>query len=625
MRVSVAAAGAALAASVLSGCGSAPGPGGTLSAFVAALGRGDYPGAAALTAPPAADLAATYTTALKDLDATPPTASYRTGPPVTSGSEATAALLTRLAVPGFGPLVLHSTVHLHRHAGQWRVVWGPRTVADQLEPGGHFALRATWPARAPILGAGGASLTPAGVAVGLVGKRITDPAQVRTVLLGAGFAPAAVTGALNAAVARPTQLVPLGTITEAAYRSLRTAAAPNLYSVGGTTFTQGAETALTPDLATHIVGSVRPITAEELRRLGAPYTATSTVGQAGLEAADERTLAGTPAITVSVRDAKGATVATVATRPGTPGRPVTTTIDPAVQQAAEAAMGGIDPAAQAAMVVLRASTGAVLASVSRPTDGAFDVAFDAQVPPGSTFKVVASAALLQRGDTAATAAACPAALAVNGQTFRNFEGEGASQLTLAQAFAVSCNTAFIGLTRGLPDGALPQAAALFGLGTTPAPGLPAARSSVPAPTDANQLASTTIGQAGVVVSPLAMASVAATVDAGAYRPPRLVAGAPDDTAPARALPAGVAGTLRSLMAGVVTGNGTAAGAGLPAGTAGKTGTAEFGAGPHPPTHAWFIGFRGDLAFAVFVYGGGIGGVVAAPLAAKLLRALPTGY
>jgi cell division protein FtsI/penicillin-binding protein 2 len=69
------------------------------------------------------------------------------------------------------------------------------------------------------------------------------------------------------------------------------------------------------------------------------------------------------------------------------------------------------------------------------------------------------------------------------------------------------------------------------------------------------------------------------------------------------------------MRQVVT-SGTAASAGLPDGVAGKTGTAEFGTGDKPPTHAWFIGFRGDLAMAVVVEGGGVGGEVAAPIAAR---------
>jgi cell division protein FtsI/penicillin-binding protein 2 len=69
---------------------------------------------------------------------------------------------------------------------------------------------------------------------------------------------------------------------------------------------------------------------------------------------------------------------------------------------------------------------------------------------------------------------------------------------------------------------------------------------------------------------------------------------------------------------VTSGTGTAANVpGQP--VFGKTGTAEFGSGKPPPTDAWFIGFRGDVAFAVVVQGGGVGGQVAAPIAASFLR------
>ena len=54
---------------------------------------------------------------------------------------------------------------------------------------------------------------------------------------------------------------------------------------------------------------------------------------------------------------------------------------------------------------------------------------------------------------------------------------------------------------------------------------------------------------------------------------------------------------------------------------GKSGTAEFGGGDPPPTHAWFIAARGDLAVAVLVEGGASGGRVAAPIAARFLAAL----
>jgi cell division protein FtsI/penicillin-binding protein 2 len=77
-----------------------------------------------------------------------------------------------------------------------------------------------------------------------------------------------------------------------------------------------------------------------------------------------------------------------------------------------------------------------------------------------------------------------------------------------------------------------------------------------------------------------------------------------------------------MMQAVVTSPiGTAAGAGLPAGTLGKTGTAEFGNTNPPQTDAWFIGYHGDLAFAVLVVGGGVGGAVAAPIATKFLNAV----
>lgn len=80
-----------------------------------------------------------------------------------------------------------------------------------------------------------------------------------------------------------------------------------------------------------------------------------------------------------------------------------------------------------------------------------------------------------------------------------------------------------------------------------------------------------------------------------------------------------------MMAAVVNdADGTASGAGLPSGTFGKTGTAEYGTANPPKTHAWFIGYRGDVAFAVLVVGGGIGGTVAAPIAARFLDALGSG-
>jgi cell division protein FtsI/penicillin-binding protein 2 len=84
----------------------------------------------------------------------------------------------------------------------------------------------------------------------------------------------------------------------------------------------------------------------------------------------------------------------------------------------------------------------------------------------------------------------------------------------------------------------------------------------------------------------------------------------------------MADTLRTFMSEVVTSGTGRAAAVRGQQVAGKTGTAEFGTGTPPSTHAWFIGFRGNLAFAVLVEGGGVGGQAAAPIAARFLSAVP---
>ena len=153
-----------------------------------------------------------------------------------------------------------------------------------------------------------------------------------------------------------------------------------------------------------------------------------------------------------------------------------------------------------------ASTGAVLAAVS-VNSGGFDQAVDGGFPPGSTFKVITSAALLSHGMTPRSAASCPGTATVDGEVFHNAESE-APVSNLLQAFTESCNTAFIKLATGhLSPPELPSAAQLLGLGGKPDIGLVAFGGSVPQPRDEADLAATSIGQGRVLVSPLAMAMV----------------------------------------------------------------------------------------------------------------------
>jgi len=367
-----------------------------------------------------------------------------------------------------------------------------------------------------------------------------------------------------------------------------------------------------PDLRT-IAGAVGTATPQQAAALGAPYRAGDVVGQSGLQSAYERRLAGEPASELRVVEGDGAVVETLLRTAGGPPESVQTGIDPRIQRLAGQALQGVTQ--PAALVAIDAPSGEVRAVVSRPAGG-FPRAIQGRYPPGSTFKIVTATAALASGESPDASVSCPPEVVVGGRRFVNAEGEAFGPIPFRTAFYRSCNTAFINVATGLPADALGAAAATFGFGGYDLP-VPAFSARFPPPKDVVERAASAIGQARVEASPLHMTSVAAGVSSGTWKAPRLVRSAPPG--PVKAIP--VAPTLRELMRLVVTsGTGTAANvAGAP--VYGKTGTAEFGTRQPPQTHAWFVGFRSDLAFAVLVEGGGFGGEVAAPLAARFLQLL----
>jgi cell division protein FtsI/penicillin-binding protein 2 len=272
----------------------------------------------------------------------------------------------------------------------------------------------------------------------------------------------------------------------------------------------------------------------------------------------------------------------------------------------------------AAIVVVEIATSHVRAVVSRPVNE-FNRAFGGRYPPGSSFKVVSAGTLLASGTTVGQKVNCPATVNVGGRSFRNFEGEALGETDFRQVFVHSCNTGFIELTRPIDSAKLIEGAGLFGFGRDyedfP---LNAAGGSYPEPRDATEKAAATIGQGRVLASPLHMATVAGAAAGSGWRAPSLVAGSESEKLP---MDAAVGENLRALMTAVVA-EGTGTAARVPGkNVAGKTGTAEFGNDRPPKTHAWFVGFSGEHAFAVLVEGGGVGGQVAAPIAAKLVAGL----
>jgi cell division protein FtsI/penicillin-binding protein 2 len=584
-------------------------------AWLAAWQRADYAGMQGLLDQPRADLATVYGTATKGLGTTG--AAYTLGPVSETDGRASAAFTADLKLRGVGDWRYQGRLDLVQRDREWRVAWTPAAIHPELGEGQSLGAERAWPRRAPILASDGSELvdTSEVVVVGVQPGRVKDREALLDALeRDAGADRAAVEKQLDDPAVKPDWFLPVAELPKAEYEKVRA----RLYPVPGTVFKETFGRVAAPGAPAQVVGSVREVSAEDLERLGAGYAAGDRAGVSGLERSHEQELAGRPEGRVVLRAAKGGTDKVLERFEGVAPKPVRTTIDPKVQAAAGKALDGVGK--PAVLVALTPSTGQVRAVVNRPDGEAFNRAFSGRYPPGSTFKVVTGSALLASGVEPSDVVDCPATTVVDGRRFQNFEGGRLGRVPFSEVFAESCNTAFVQLAGRLPGGALAKAAGQFGFGIDYTVDPPAAGGRFPEPESKTAAAAAAIGQAQVTASPLHMATVAAAVASGSWRPPVVVQGAKAGTRPRKLDPA-VVRDLRTLMGGVVArGSGTAAQ--VPGRTvAGKTGTAEFGSGDPPPTHAWFIGFSGDLAFAVLVEDGGVGGRDAAPLAAKFLRGL----
>lgn len=302
---------------------------------------------------------------------------------------------------------------------------------------------------------------------------------------------------------------------------------------------------------------------------------------------------------------------------GTPGT-VKTTLNPTLQAAAETQVA---KKAKSSVVVLRPSTGEILA-VANASHG-FNTAFQGSLAPGSTMKVITSSLLIDKGLASADKAhPCPKYFTYGGWKFQNddkFEIKGG---TFKASFARSCNTAFISQAPDLEnDDLTKQAQQVFGLGLNNwAIGVSSFDGAVPVQSQA-QMAASLIGQGGVRMNPLNMASVSATIETGTFKQPYLVSPTVDDRTLAtasRTLSAGTLSQLRELMA-YTAAYGTAAEAmsGVTGNVGAKTGSAEVDGQKKP--NGWFTAYRGDLAAAGVVQSGGHGGETAGPIVASLLK------
>jgi Penicillin binding protein transpeptidase domain/NTF2-like N-terminal transpeptidase domain len=333
---------------------------------------------------------------------------------------------------------------------------------------------------------------------------------------------------------------------------------------------------------------------------------------------------GTPGIDVAFLGPGNAPVAgttSVLSQPLATGV-VTTTIDPRVEAAAESA---VQAHAGSTMVVIQPSSGDILAVANN--DGANDFALTARVAPGSTNKIITSTALFTTGlvSSPSQPVDCPPQIDADGEIINNAGGESEPPGTpFITDFAASCNNAFDRWYSSLSPQTLAQTAQKYyglnqpwdiGVG----PGVP--YYTLPSSAANNELALELFGQGRLSASPLAMASVAATVDTGTFKQPIVVPGLPQLAG--TPLPDTVHQYMWQLMRAVTQGGGTAAGVfdGVSSAVYAKTGTADVSGQGQP--NSWLVAFDPTLNVAVgcLVLNAGYGAQVAGPEVASLLQQL----
>lgn len=350
------------------------------------------------------------------------------------------------------------------------------------------------------------------------------------------------------------------------------------------------------------------------------------------------------------------------------GGNVVTTIDPKMQEVAYKAMAK----QTGAVVALNPQTGAILSMVStpsfdpsvisshdstsitknykklinEPTQPMLDRAISNTYPPGSVFKTIISAAALKAGYKPNQQIPAPDGLPLpqSSHIMHNFDGESCGNGktdSLADALAMSCDTAFGNLGMQLGAQAIKDQAAKFGITgdgfTMPLRVVGSATGDMP---DDAKIASSSIGQQDVRLTPLQAAMIAAAIgNDGTLMKPYLVKqiqandfSVVDSTSPkemSQAMPSGDAEKLTKMMEGVVTApDGTGKTVAIPGvKVAAKTGTAQTQV--NKPDDAWIISFapaeNPKVAVAVFLEHAGTngnevtGGMAAGPIAKAVMQ------
>lgn len=589
----------------------------TVQAFLLDWETGQYSAAAALTTGAPAAVAAALHSGYTQLGAVDVTLGMAA---VTQDGDTANATFNASIDLGHGgpPWTYQNDFGLRREGDSWKVVWTPAVIAPGLRPGLRLAVLSSMPQRAQLLGDTGQPLSPVSpeVTVGVIPGRLADPGRTADALARAtGLTASQILGWISEAPS--AGFMELVRFSPAQYAQL----AGQLSRVPGLVV-EHQQSRLFDSIAEPVTGSVGGEASAVLQQEGVPYRPGTTVGLSGLQEAFQRQLVGSPTTEIVEENGAGKVVSVLQDWPGHNGTSVTTTVDPLVQDAADAAVGSAP--GSAAIVAVSTSTGRVLAAASNQAAGMPAVdPLDGRYPPGQAFTIVSAEALLSGGFDPSTPIPCFASNPVGGEDFTNDpQPDLGPQPQFSTDFANACGTAFAGLSLKLTAKALESAASGFGLGADWQLPVSAFAGSMQTPADQAELAEDAIGNGSVQVSPLGMALAAAVVQSGTWHAPSLVTSPPDPgLSPRVPFGAQTVSALRTLMRSTVT-----TGAGQAANVPGSPVYGQVGSAPMSSgglRAAWFVGYQGNVAFAVLELTSSAAGS-AAPLAGQFLSQMQAG-
>lgn len=544
--------------------------------FVAAINEGDLEKAAALTTDPEGAAAALNFTA-QQLQA--PQINYAVGKVPASAREAKASYDVVWTVLGEQLKFTINGLVVSDDKNVWKVQWTPSMIHPDLTSDTHLEIVQN-PGSTPT-----------------VLDRNSHPIMSEQLVTVIRITPAEVTDAAGLAQALAGALGPVVPSVTAESLTTQISSTQDPFTVVALREDDAAQVQI-PDLP--------GVSSNKQARLLTTAKDLRSPALSGLNAIWEDAAKQSTGWQLEIQDQQHSAVETLLDVPAAPIATISTSFDTNIQAAAQAAVDQVS--GQAVVVALQPSTGGVLAVAQNgAADAEGPIALSGQYPPGSSFKIVSTAAVLGAGvATPDTVLPCPGVATIKGRTIPNDDQFDLGSVPLHTAFAQSCNTTIAALASELPAEALNTTALQFGLGVDyVAPGLTTITGSVPvSASDAEQVEGS-IGQGKVTASPFGMALAAATVASGSTPLPTLLPAQATtaDQTPAAPSPE-VLGSLQAMMAEAVQ-SGTATAVSDISGIAGKTGTAQYGDGSS--SHGWFVGYYKDMAFAVLMVDAGSSG------------------